>query len=121
MFDVDYGRFTGHPMDPRTEQDDNDPEYVKELVAQVFTDAIDAGNPDALLGVDGPVKAVTLSALLTWMSDDAARLLLIACHHAVKFGPANQAVERNERAARALRAFIERVANEYADDNWEAA
>lgn len=120
-FEVDYGTFTGHPMDPRTEQDDNDPEYVKEQVAQTLLDAIDRGNPDELITVDGPVKQVTLSALITWMSEDAARLLLIACVHANKFGPANQAVERNERAARALRAFTERLASEYADDNWEAA
>jgi hypothetical protein len=121
MFDVDYGTYTGHPLDPRTNQDDNDPEYVKDLVAEVFTDAIDAANPAALLPVDGPVKEVSVTALLTWMSEDAAKLLLIACSRAGKFGPADQAAERNEATARALRAFTELVAKEYADDNWEAA
>jgi hypothetical protein len=119
-YDCDYGRFTGHPMDPRTTQDDNDPEYIKEQAAEAFTDAVDAADPAALLPVDGPVKEASVAALLTWISEDAAKLLLIACSRAGKFGTAD-AAERNEATARALRAFTELVAREYADDNWVAA
>lgn len=130
-FDQDYGPYLGHPMDPRTDPDATSPEAVRELIAEVFLDQLDKGNPNELIPVDGPVKETTLANFLTWMSEDAAKLLLIATVHARRVHSLGCGLTDEERAfsegmcerlaARALRAFAEKLAEEYAEDNEEAA
>lgn len=96
---------------------------AKLTAAEAFLRVLQRGDPSAKLPAIGTVRNLPIDSLMTYFSNDAARLLVAACAQALKPGASIGTAERfaEDRAvADLLRTFMAAVAAEYADDNVEA-
>lgn len=103
--DLDYGRYTAHPMDPRTPNDDT----AHDMAMDAFWVAVEKGD-DKCLQLDNRGRtSAAVSQLLIDQKFVDADILFKACHEAVN--------GRHGMASSLLARYVERAASEYADDN----
>lgn len=81
-----------------------------------FIEVIQSGDPAAMLPLDGPgIERADMQSMITWVGNDAARILLEACALAMKPGADQAASDR--ACVERLHKFIAHAAADYASDN----
>ena len=93
---------------------------AKLTAAEQFLRVCQGGHSEVTLPTSGTVPQLSICTLLTYLSEDCARLLLKACAQALKPGASIGTAERfaEDRAvADLLRTFMAEMAAEYANDN----
>ena len=93
------------------------------LAGERFLRVVQRGDPAVTLPTSGVVKNTDIVTLLTYLSNDCAKLLLAACAQALKPGASLGSPERlceDRVVADLLRKFMAEMGAEYASDNVEA-
>jgi len=96
---------------------------AKLTAAEQFLRVLQRGDPSATIPAIGAVRNLPIDSLMTYFSNDCARLLVAACAQALTPGASLGTAERfaeDRLVADRLRTFMAAMAEEYADDNVEA-